>query len=201
MSALGRVGLTVLVVVVSVFVVDHVTLSGRLARARTRSDSLAAALVKAEAATAVALTEQRRLSARADIVSRRAAPIRYVVDSLSTSVVVDSTPIIRDTTAFVTVQRPSVDVQPIAVPKFLVDQRNQLIKDARTLDSAWRAEQMARLYADSTTIPTLQQEAKTAKGLAASRADEITVLERKVRLWKVGGLVLAVAGLVLAIVQ
>lgn len=178
---------------------------------RARSDSLARELATSRSQTDAALKEQRRLGRIADSMSRRAVPIRAETDSAMAAIAVK--PIVpdsatADTTAMVAVRRAGVDDHAFAVPKFLVDQRDRFASSIRTLDSAWRTEVAARLYADSVTIPALQAQAGTAMALAESRADEISTketrinrLERQAWIWKVVGTVVAIAGAAVAILH
>lgn len=127
------------------------------------ADSLTKIALASERRARASQAEQLRLGRIGDSLSTvarvalaSAKPRDWSVSS--GSVAPDSRlPVARDTTDYINVARP-IDPQPHRAPKFLMDEL--LAIDARLLivSAAWQGERVARLHADSVTIPDLKRQ-------------------------------------------
>jgi hypothetical protein len=158
---------------------------GVLSATITRQDSVTAERVSE-------LDSMRRENARtkqdyaraqydADRFRRRAEPMVDTLRTVATSLV--AVPLPRDSSSADTVElvriaRSADTTVSWIVPRFVVEERVFLVRMAFILDSAWKAERDARMFADSVVIPDLRRQNAKADEVIESQRIAIQLRDR-----------------------
>jgi hypothetical protein len=141
-----------------------------------RADSLAAVLLSQARKLRADSLEQLQLSRRADSLSGLAKArlerprVVYVVTSDTASAASG------DTVQYALVRR-SIDAAAFRIPQYILDEDEA---KSAVFQAAWQAEQKARLFADSTTIPELRRHIAAAAELGQAKDDQLAARDRTI---------------------